>query len=207
MDTMELWDPMLPQGRCVLETVWLLYSSQWGLRNLEQRCCISKNSCICGIILPGGQQHPSATCPGFCLCRHVLHPTGPSLWASVWPRWRMASLATCQCVDQDYPLLTNLIGGGSGALVAKSDLILVVPWTVAQQPPLSIGLSRHEYWSGLPFPSPGDRPDPGIEPGSPALQADALPSELPGKCPGSIKFNWEQWSHLSYTRHSELRAR
>ena len=41
--------------------------------------------------------------------------------------------------------------------------------------------SRQEYWSGLPFPSPGDFPDPGIEPGSPALQVDVLPSELPGK--------------------------
>ena len=41
--------------------------------------------------------------------------------------------------------------------------------------------SRQEYWSGLPFPSPGDLPDPGIEPGSPALQVDSLPSEPPGK--------------------------
>ena len=44
-----------------------------------------------------------------------------------------------------------------------------------------MGFSRQEYWSGLPFPSPGDLPDPGIEPRSPALQADALPSEPPGK--------------------------
>ena len=54
-------------------------------------------------------------------------------------------------------------------------------WTVARQAPLSMGFSRQEYWSGLPFPSPGDLPDPGIEPGSPAWQADALPSEPPGK--------------------------
>ena len=54
-------------------------------------------------------------------------------------------------------------------------------WTVAHQAPLSIGFSREEYWSGLPFPSPGDLPDPGIEPRSPALQADALPSEPPRK--------------------------
>ena len=44
-----------------------------------------------------------------------------------------------------------------------------------------MGFSRQEYWSGLPFPSPGDLPDPGIEPGSPALEADALTSEPPGK--------------------------
>ena len=53
--------------------------------------------------------------------------------------------------------------------------LFVVPWTVAYQAPLSMGFSRREYWSGLPFPSPGDLPDPGIEPRSPVLQADALP--------------------------------
>ena len=51
------------------------------------------------------------------------------------------------------------------------------PWTVAHQAPLSMGFSRQEYWSGLPFPSPGDLPNPGIEPRSPALQAGALTSE------------------------------
>ena len=51
-------------------------------------------------------------------------------------------------------------------------------WTVARQAPPSLGFSRQEYWSGLPFLPPGDLPDPGIEPGSPALQADSLPSEL-----------------------------
>ena len=47
--------------------------------------------------------------------------------------------------------------------------LFATPWTVAYQAPLSMGFSRQEYWSGLPFPSPGDLPDPGIEPGSPAL--------------------------------------
>ena len=55
------------------------------------------------------------------------------------------------------------------------------PWTVAHQAPLSMEFSRQEYWSGLPFPSPGDLSDPGIEPGSPTLQADTLPSEPQGK--------------------------
>ena len=55
------------------------------------------------------------------------------------------------------------------------------PWTVAYQAPPLMGFSRQEYWSGLPFPSPGDLPDPGIEPRSPALEADALTSEPPGK--------------------------
>ena len=53
------------------------------------------------------------------------------------------------------------------------------PWTVAYQAPLSMGFSRQRYRSGLPFPSPGDLPNPGIEPGSPALQADTLPYEPP----------------------------
>ena len=53
----------------------------------------------------------------------------------------------------------------------------MTPWTVAYQAPPSMGFSRQECWSGLPFPSPGDLPDPGTEPGSPALQADALSSE------------------------------
>ena len=54
-------------------------------------------------------------------------------------------------------------------------------WTVAHQDPLSMGFFRQEYWSGLSFPSPGDLPDPGIEPGSPTLEVDALTSEPPGK--------------------------
>ena len=57
----------------------------------------------------------------------------------------------------------------------------VIPWTVVYQAPQSMVFSSQEYWSGLPFPSPGDLPNPGIEPGSPTLQADALPSEPPGK--------------------------
>ena len=55
------------------------------------------------------------------------------------------------------------------------------PWTVAYQAPLSMGFSRQKYWSGLPFPSPGDLPNPGIKPWSPVLQADSLPSEPTGK--------------------------
>ena len=51
----------------------------------------------------------------------------------------------------------------------------MIPWIVACQAPLSMGHPRQEYWGGLPFPSPEDLPDPGIELGSPALQADSLP--------------------------------
>ena len=54
-------------------------------------------------------------------------------------------------------------------------------WTVSYQASLSMGFSKQEYWSGLPFPSPGDLPDPGIEPDSPTMEAGALTSEPPGK--------------------------
>ena len=59
--------------------------------------------------------------------------------------------------------------------------LFATPWMVTYQAPQSMGFSRQEYWSGLPFPSPGDLSNPGIEPRSPALQTDALPSEPLGK--------------------------
>ena len=59
--------------------------------------------------------------------------------------------------------------------------LFVTPWTVAHQAPPSMGFPKQEYWNGLPFPSPGDLPHPGIEPGFPTLQAYALTSEPPGK--------------------------
>ena len=59
--------------------------------------------------------------------------------------------------------------------------LFATPWTVVHQAPPSMGFSRQGYWSGLPFPSPGDLPNPGIEPRSPALQADPLPSEPSGE--------------------------
>ena len=74
--------------------------------------------------------------------------------------------------------LENMLGGG---LVAKSCPALVTPWTVACQAPLSMGILQAKKLSGLPFPSPGDLPDPRIKPRSPALQADSLPPELPEK--------------------------
>ena len=57
--------------------------------------------------------------------------------------------------------------------------LFATPWIVAHQAPVSMEFCSQEYWSGLPFPSPGSFSDPGIKPGSPALQADSLPSEPP----------------------------
>ena len=66
-------------------------------------------------------------------------------------------------------------------IVIQSFWLFVSPWTLAHQAPLFMEFSKEEYWNGLPFPSPGYFPNPGIEPRSPELQAGSLPSEPPGK--------------------------
>ena len=97
------------------------------------------------------------------------------------------------------------MAGGGGGLVAKSCPTLATPWTVAHQAPPSMEFSRQEYWSGLPFPSPGDLSDPGIKPGSPALQGDSLPSELLGKPKGSqLEF---KFMTLTYRPQEHLRTK
>ena len=83
----------------------------------------------------------------------------------------------------------------------------MTPSTVDYQASQSMEFSRQEYWSGLPFPSPGDLPNPGIEPRSPALLADALPSELPGKphAPPSMVFSGQEyWSVLPFPSPGDL---
>ena len=106
-------------------------------------------------------------------------------WLSLSLSLLSFSLGTFSCIFIDFP-------GGSVIKKEKERKkvksfsrvrLFATPWTVAYQAPPSMEFSRQEYWSGLPFPSPGDFPDPGIESGSPALQADSLPSEPPGKTP------------------------
>ena len=69
----------------------------------------------------------------------------------------------------------------------------MTPWTVAHQAPQSMEFSRQEYWSGLPFPFPGDLPNPGIEPGSPTLQADHQRSPRRAETKRKKEFNLEAW--------------
>ena len=71
----------------------------------------------------------------------------------------------------------------------EKNFSLGTPWTVSCQAPVSVGLSRQEYWSGLPFPSPGDLPNPGIEPRSPALEADTLKGDFNTGCWGMV--HWD----------------
>ena len=83
---------------------------------------------------------------------------------------------------------------------AQSCAALQFPWTVAHQSPLSMGFSRQEYWDGLTFPTPGDLPNPGIEPKPPTLQADSLPPEPQGKPKntGVGSLSLLQWIFLTY---------
>ena len=76
----------------------------------------------------------------------------------------------------------------------KVKLLFAVPWTIAYQAPPSVEFSRQEYWSGLPFPSPWDFPDPRIEPWSPELQEDTLPSEPPRKPIKETTCDGETWA-------------
>ena len=84
-------------------------------------------------------------------------------------------------VDAQIILMNKLIVKYSIVKSLSCVRLFVTLWAVAYLASLSMGFSRQEYWSRLPFPSPGELPDPGIEPGSPALEADALTSEPPGK--------------------------
>ena len=86
--------------------------------------------------------------------------------------------------------------------------LFATPWTVDYQARPAMGFSRQEYWSGLPFPSPGDLHDPGIEPGSPIFQADALTSEPPGKAQECSNYRTiELISHASKVMLKILQAR
>ena len=94
--------------------------------------------------------------------------------------WGHKNSDTTEGLNWIEHLILLLCFHGSG-LVAKACQTLATPWTVACQAPLSMGFSRQDYWSGLPFPSPGNLPNLGIKPRSPALLADSLPTELQGK--------------------------
>ena len=84
--------------------------------------------------------------------------------------------------------------------------LLVTPWTVAHRAPLSMEFSRQESWNGLPFPSPGDLPEPGTEPGSPAPRADSLPIEVPGKLSESSKWH-SKHNQITFKKASQYTRR
>ena len=114
------------------------------------------------------------TCKAFSSYLHFQNPLTPLLMILTYPGCRSSQ---------------KWKWNGSHSVLSDS---LRPPWTVACQAPLSMEFSRQEYWSGLPFPSAGVLPDPGIKPGFPALQTDSLQSELPRKFRGS----WLPSKHL-----------
>ena len=107
----------------------------------------------------------------------------------VWcnPIYLLLNLFLLLLESQPQNIAKTNVSGGGGGVVTKSCPTLVTPWTVACQAPLSMGFSRQEYRSGLPFPSPGHLPNPGTEPMSlqvscmsPALQVDSVPMSQQG---------------------------
>ena len=87
----------------------------------------------------------------------------------------------CILGDSTSESSERLLQRGNGGKSLSRVWLFATPWVVACKPPLSMEFSRPEYWSEQPFPSPGDLPNPGIEPRFPSLQVDSLPPELPGK--------------------------
>ena len=165
-------------------------------------------SVVSNSLQPHGLQHarppyPSPT-PGvysnLCPLSQWCHPTISSSFVPFSSRLEPFPASGSFPVSQLFTSGGQSIGVSASTLVLPNILaqdsfsnlhlcVLVVqlfptfcdPWTAAHQAPLCMGFSRREHWSGLPFPPPGDLPDPGIEPGSPALKMDALQSELLGK--------------------------
>ena len=114
-------------------------------------------------------------------------PTSPSPSYLTSLSFSAFLLSASKC--QSAPILNSEntalhIFPGVGVQSLSCVRLFAIPWTVAYHAPPSTGFSRQEYWTGLPFPSPEALPDPGIEPGSPALQVHALPSEPLGKSQG-----------------------
>ena len=126
-------------------------------------------------------------------------------WSFSWPTLSRPS-GVVRCIKSCWPTVCEV------KVKSLSRVRLFAPtWTVAHQAPLSMGFSRQEYWSELPFPSPGDLPNPGIKPGSPMLQADALRSEPPGKlCKivsnSSVNLRFEFEYHFKVVLCCELSA-
>ena len=158
----------------------LLSSSWWrqclwfcpaSLGSLAETCW----SCLPDIAqsLPATSSSLQPHCPNSCFISDS-HATLSNSYSS-WTAPRIQRLGSHCSIDLSLSAPVMLCVSPS----VVSDF--ATPCTVAHQASLSMGFSRQEYWSGLPFPSPGDLPDPGIKPRSPALEADSLPCERPGK--------------------------
>ena len=155
----------LRQGRCHV----------WGWPDLGQRALVDKTGCASrrrqtGTCRGGKEKTPAGGRPGALCWRLPSPPALPPQCGSHRGRAALAGCFTACGLSLSYGgPYTFCVFIVSHSVVSDS----ATPWILARQAPLSMGFSRQEYWSGLPFPSPGDLPDPGTDPGSPALQADS----------------------------------
>ena len=124
------------------------------------------NVSVCASLAAAAAAESRQSCPTLCDPIDGSPPGSPRLWDSPGKNTGVGYHFLLQCVKVK-----------SESEAAQSCPILSDPQTVVHQAPPSMGFSRQEYWSGVPLPSPGDLPDPGIEPWPPALQADSLLSE------------------------------
>ena len=157
-------------------------------------CMSSADSVTSNSLWPHGLQLARLPCPWnspgknsgvrcYFLLQGIFPTQGSNLCLCRLPNWHtfFFFFTTSVTVEAKSHLQQHHSCGGGGGLVTKLCPTLATPWIVALHTPLSMGFPRQEYWGGLPFPSPGHLPDPGIEPGSPALQVNSLPTEPPGK--------------------------
>ena len=134
-----------------------------------------------------------------------LNPSLPHCRKTLYRLSHQGSLkhtsTTCVLLSRDKKMLM---------LSCFSVQIFSTPWSVARQVPPFMGFPRKDYWSGLPFPPPGDLSDPGIEPVSPALQADSLSTEPPGKPKNLLKwdisncFSQHWWLYIFWSTNKEM---
>ena len=120
-------------------------------------------------------------------------------WRMLWTEepvgycsWGCKELDMTEQLKQQQRILARVCRSWTPSVRVSHSVVsdsLLPPWTVVRQAPQSMEVSRQEYWSGLLFPSLGDLPDPRIEPWSPALWADSLPSEPPGKPTCTLNYN------------------
>ena len=152
-------------------------------------------SVLISSLIKCGQRYPNIIWKLYFISKHVWG-TQNIAWLQAFDKYPCVYIYICVCVYIYIHMKWSEVKSLSRVW------LFATLWTVAHQAPLSMGFSRHGYWSGLPFPSPGDRPNPGIEPRSPTLQADTLTSEPPGK-PIYIYIYIKTW-HCLETQYSHL---
>ena len=164
-----------PGFTCFSSVVSITFQENEPDRDIQSALIFPKKSCLSHTCSFSSSEHQTS-------CRELLPYVLPlSIHLKLFFLHLKCSLSSPLC-----PFLCHCLfcPGNLCLSLCVSHLVVsdsVIPWTVVHQDLLSMEFSRQEYWSGLPFPSPGDFPDPGIEPRSPALQADSLLSEPPRK--------------------------